>query len=413
MLLPTFGLPGSDNTLMAKKNHSQPRISTGRVPASNVKDIKTYFDKIVYREDPINYPSTIEGRQWTKNVVHLAGGDEFIAQQIDASLVNMGNILTQSPLGAHVTQFSKESSDDIATALSTEILTTIKEGVSLLSFFGHSSAGTFDFSLERAAAYENEGRLPVLLSMGCHSGNIHTPFKALSEEFVLEPGVGSIAFLASAGSAFITPQGTLGEKFYNLIAGDFYYSTIGEIMNEILEQYDTEPNSNYSDRTLNEQFTLNGDPAMRLQTFTGPDYTIDYSSLKTEPGIVAPENKEFILTYDVVNLGENTGDSINIRAIQYLPNGTVFDTIYRRIAGVGHTYTDTLTLQNPELDGIGENCITIELNYDNEIEELPNPGALANNVLGASEGESNFCFFVVDNSAIPVFPSEFAIVNGQ
>ncbi len=412
-ILPTFGLPGSDNSLMAKKDESQPRIPTGRISASSIEDIKIYHDKIIVREDPNNYPSTIEGRLWTKKVIHLAGGDPNILDLIESSLDNMGNILVQNRFGAEIVTFSKQNSDNISSALSTQILNEVDEGAALLSFFGHSSAGTFDFSIEEASQYNNAGRLPVLLSMGCYSGNIYTPNKALSENFVLEPEVGSIAFMASSGSAYITPQGDLGERFYQALGVEqFRDASIGEIVHHLLEQNKNIDNSFVSLRTLNEQFTLHGDPAVKIITFDGPDYTIDYSSVNTNPSIVGPEDSEVRLNFNVINLGENTADSINVRMVQTLPNGTM-DSLYQTIKGPGNRSAETFIVQNPGLNGIGENCISIDVNYDSEVVESPLPDAANNNTLGAVEGEEDFCFFVLDNSANPIFPEEFAIVNGE
>ena len=412
-ILPTFGLPGSDNSMMAKKDDTQPRIPTGRIAVTSVEGIKTYYEKVTTRENPINYPSTIEGRLWTKKIIHLAGGDENILSLIESSLDNMGNILVQNRFGAEVTTFSKQSSANVTSSLPSQILEAVDQGASILSFFGHSSAGTFDFSIEEASQYNNGGRLPVLLSMGCYSGNIHTASKALSENFVLEPEVGCIAFLASSGSAYITPQGDLGERFYQALGTDeFYHGTIGDMVHYLLELNNDVENTFVSLKTLNEQFTLHGDPAVRIQSYYDADYSIDYSSVKTNPSIVGPEDAEIKLYYDIVNLGENTSDSINVRAIQTLPDGTAMDTFYRRVKGPGHSYTDTFTIKNPGLEGIGENCISIEVNYDGLVAEGPSPGASNNNLLGAVEGENGYCFYVLDNSANPIFPEEFAIVNG-
>jgi|TARA_B110000879_G_scaffold212983_1_gene312502 hypothetical protein len=409
--VPTFGVPGSDNTLFAKKNESQPRVPTGRISVTSINDIKGYYEKIITREDPTTYPSTIGGRLWTKNIIHLAGGDPNILDLIESSLDNMGNILVQSKFGANVTTFTKQSSSDIGTGFATQVLNKVDEGASIMSFFGHSAPGTLDFALEKAAQYNNEGKLPIFLSMGCYSGNIHTNAKAISEDFVLEPKVGSIVFMASSGSAYISPQGDLGEKFYQAVSSDeFYGGTVGEIVNHLLSANNT--SSNISFRTLNEQFTLHGDPAVRITTFESPDYTIDFGSLTTTPSIISPENKEFELIYKVVNLGESINDSLNVRAIQSLPDGTAYDTLYRRIAGPAHTYIDTFTLTNPGLIGIGENCVSIELNYDQEVSEKPLPEATSNNVLGFAEGESSYCYFALDNSANPIYPEEFAIFNG-
>ena len=410
--VPTFGMPGSDNTLFAKKNESRPRIPTGRFSATTIDDIKAYYEKVDLRENPITYPSTIEGRSWVKNIIHLAGGDESILNIIESSLDNMGNILVQNKFGANVTTFKKTSSADIGTGFATQVLNKVNEGASIMSFFGHSAPGTLDISLEKASQYDNEGKLPIFLSMGCFSGNIFTTAKSISEDFVNEPKVGSIIFMASSGSAYITPQGDLGEQFYQRIGSvEFYGKSVGDVINSLLEVNNT--NTNISLRTLNEQFTLHGDPAIRIPVFEEPDYTIDNSSVSSEPSIISPENDEFKIIYEILNLGESIPDSINIRAIQSLPDGTAFDTLYRRIPGPSYSELDTFTFTNPGLRGIGENCISIEVNYDQLISEKPLPEAQTNNLLGYNEGEDGFCFFVLDNSASPIFPEEFSIVNGD
>ena len=276
-IVPTFGVPGSDNTLMSKKNHSQPRVPTGRLSATNLKDIKYYYDKVVLRESPSNYPQTIEGRLWTKDLLHLAGGDDLIKDLLSNSLANMGNILAQSKFGASVLQIEKRSSEIfIEQATTTRIMNRINEGISILSFFGHAGVGTFDFTIEKPSEYENKGNLPLILSMGCYSGNIFTTSESISEDFVLEEEVGAIAFMASSGSAYISSQGDLGQKFYTHLGDDYYKKSIGDLVQLLLEKNDT-LNNNSSLRTLNEQFTFHGDPAIKIPSYDGPDYLLSIS----------------------------------------------------------------------------------------------------------------------------------------
>ena len=54
--VPTFGVPGSDNTLFAKKNESQPRVPTGRISVTSINDIKGYYEKDYYKRGPHNIP---------------------------------------------------------------------------------------------------------------------------------------------------------------------------------------------------------------------------------------------------------------------------------------------------------------------------------------------------------------------
>ena len=412
LILPTFGVPGSDNSLLAKKNHSRPRLATGRISANSVDDIKSYYNKVTTRENPLNYPSSIDGRLWTKKVVHLSGGGSPENVTIASQLEGMGNILKQNRFGGDVVTFSKESSDNIQTGFSTRIKNEMRDGVGLLAFFGHSAPGALDFSLEKANQYENEGKLPIFFSMGCYSGNVHTFSRSISEDFVLEPSVGSIVYLAASGSAFLNTQGDLGRQFYETIGTEEYYNaSIGKIMHLLLEEHDL--STDFTLLTLNQQFTLHGDPAIKLVTFNEPDYTIDYSSVNTKPSIITPESENFEVEFDIVNLGENVNDSIDVRAIQFLPDGSAIDTVYTKISAPSYSTNQTITLKNPGLVGIGENCFSIELNYDESVVESPAPDAYTNNTLGVPEGEGNYCYYVLDNSANPIYPENFAIVNSD
>ncbi|MBK9744226.1 MAG: hypothetical protein IPO94_15315 [Saprospiraceae bacterium] len=76
---------------------------------------------------------------------------------------------------------------DILQSVTTEkIRDEINNGVSLITFFGHSAAGTWEFSLENPRDYSNFGKYPFINSLGCYSGNIHGKNSGISEFFVLE-----------------------------------------------------------------------------------------------------------------------------------------------------------------------------------------------------------------------------------
>lgn len=410
--VPTYGLPGSDNCLLAVKGHSQARVPVGRIAVENIGRIKNYYEKIVERENPMVYPQTIEGRSWTKKVIHLAGGKTIgeitaIRNKLDA----IGVDLAESRYGADIHQYEKQNADNIETALTDRLLKDINAGTSILAFYGHSTYGTFDFSLEKASQYNNRGRLPIIFSMGCNSGNIFIRQESISEDFVLEPHVGSIAFMAASGTAYLTPQGILGERFYQAIGSDYYGATLGNTLHHLAELYNVDGNS--SVRTLNQQFTLHGDPAIKLFGYPASDFTIDQKSVKTSPSIVSPDNQTFKFNFNVTNIGEAINDSLDLRVIHYLPNGTPYDTIATTIASPRNNDDVSLTLNNPGSIAIGQNCISIELDYDNKISELPLPIAEANNVLRDINMGQDYCFYVLDDSANPISPKRFAIVNSN
>ena len=138
--------------------------------------------------------------------------------------------------GAEVSTFRKTSTDNLQSADSEAILNLINSGVSIITFFGHSAVGTFDFSLEAASEYDNKNKYPLLISLGCHSGNIFTGSQSLglSEEFVFQKDAGSLAFLASTSTAYIDPQFRTGKTFYENISQEFYGQPIGYALKKLL-----------------------------------------------------------------------------------------------------------------------------------------------------------------------------------
>ena len=257
-------------------------------------------------------------------MIHLSGGDPGIQAELFRHLSRMEDIVEDNQFSANVITYRKISSDPVTTALSEEIIENIDNGISMLTFFGHSSAGTFDFSIEDPKEYKNAGKNPVVFSMGCHSGDIHENTESLSEKFILEPELGAIGFIASSGNAYPHALASLGLKFYEAIGTDFYGKPMGLILKDIMitehdiirERWDNSAmtlpfNLTFQDfTTLIEQNTLHGDPAITFYAADGPDFAVELSTVNTS-GVVGTEDELVTLNFDVLNLGAGiTSDSL-------------------------------------------------------------------------------------------------------
>ncbi|NNL93799.1 MAG: hypothetical protein HKO66_16265 [Saprospiraceae bacterium] len=406
--VPTYGHPGSDNLLFSDKGLTYPNVGIGRLAARSKEDVSNYLRKVRIHAalgDVAN--KTVEERLWLKDVIHLSGGDPGIEQSLYNHLGEMKDILEMGKYGAAVTTFRKTSSDPVQTEVSQEIINKIDNGISLLTFFGHSSAGTFDFSVEDPTKYQNEGRLPLIFSMGCHSGDIHEAINSLSEKMVITEDVGAVAFLASSGAAFTSSLSVLGKNFYDKIADKFYGQPLGLTLQNLTEElYDS---TSTKVRTLHEQNTLHGDPAIVLFTAEGPDYVVDFATVKTE-GQVGTTDENIIFNFDIVNLGTTVRDSINNMLIHNYGSGSS-DTVYFKSLAPPNRTSLSVSVENPGFASLGKNTVNIILDIDNRIEEFPNPVAEENNDLTKAYANEGYCFFVFDNSAFPIYPKEFSIVN--
>lgn len=401
--IPTYGFPGSDNLLVGNENNRVPRISTGRLAATTSEHVQTYLNKIKEHESTlINIDE--KDRLWTKRVIHLGGGDPKIQNFIKTKLNKMGNIIEDGSFGGNVTSFFKKSSEPIQNSRAESLREQINQGVSLLTFFGHSAIGVFDYNLENVKKYSNKGRYNILFSMGCYSGNIHTSNFGLSEQFVLEPEKGSIAFIAATSQAGVGVQGDLGEALYKqynvteeLRLGDAIRKALISKMS----------NSYIGWVSLLQQLTLHGDPATLVHTYETPDYTPEFGSVKTVPEVVNVYQDSFKLCFDVLNLGSNLDTILDIRVQHFGPSNTVVhDTIFNRKAP---SFTSNYCIQIPvgSTKLVGKNAITVEVDASNSINE--GGTGEQNNHLNDNKGSNRYEFYILNNSAMPISPKKFSI----
>ena len=407
--VPTFGVPGSDNLLVSRDGERFPEMPIGRLAARNPKHVRDYLEKIKLQEASIEEEQIIATQSWKKNILHLSGGSADNQEILHGFLDNMGEIIANNTFGGDIFTFRKTSADPIQTVETEAIVSKINKGAAILTFFGHSAVGTFDFSLEDPSKYDNKGRNPVILSLGCFSGNVHTKTEGISEEFVLEPENGAIAFIASSGTAYPEPQFITGSEFYNLIGEEMYGMPIGQILQASLEA--RAGSDQLAEQTLIEQMTLHGDPAFRFSTFLGPDYIVDSENVEVLPALINSNTEAITLKFDVVNIGAMVSESLDIDVIHILPDGTIYDTTTVTIPAPGNRTTVTIDIDNPGSLGVGSNRIIVNIDPKARIEEFPSNTAEENNTLIDTQGKTGIGFIVFDQNAKPSFPRNYGITN--
>ncbi len=409
--LPSFGYPASDNLLLSPLGSSRPRVPVGRLPAVSPAEVSLYLDKVKSQETSLaNAQQTIADRDWRKHILHLGGGGSPNEQAyIRANLEQMANVIENNDFAGQVTAFYKTSTDPLETSQSEQIFARINKGVSIISFFGHSSAGTFDFNIDNPDNYDNAGKFPLILSLGCYSGNMFEGFRSIGERFVFQENRAALAYGASLGLGYINALSPFANKFYQLAGEDMYGASIGQLFQATIQNFDAA--GWIGTKILTEQFLLNGDPALTLNPAPGPDFVTDLTTIQLDPAVLTPQRDSFDLTFDIVNLGRAAADSFTVRLEQELPGGQRQVWANERVQVPGYKATIQLRLPSPDRAAVGENRLHLTLDTDNDIIELPAPAAEANNKLTDATGREGLAFFVVDNTAIPIFPTEFALVS--
>src|SRR5688500_16536862 len=179
-LVPTFGSPASDNMLSSADVLSPiPLTPIGRLSAVNGKEIEDYLEKMKeYEYAQKNAPNTIEGRNWMKNVVHVTGSsDPNLGVALCNYMDTYRQIAEDTLFGANVSTFCKTSTNPIEVLTNERIGELFQEGISVLTYFGHSSSTTLEFNIDNPQSYNNQGKYPVFFVNGCNAGNFFTYYQ--------------------------------------------------------------------------------------------------------------------------------------------------------------------------------------------------------------------------------------------
>ncbi|MBK0404587.1 hypothetical protein I5M27_16445 [Adhaeribacter sp. BT258] len=409
-LVPTFGFPASDVLFTAdyKNNSFSPQVATGRIPATTSESIIDYLEKVQMHE-------VLGVEEWRKNILHLGGGSsQAEAAQLARYLSNYENKVEGPLLGANVKSILR--SNNGAAISSVNVKDEVNTGLTLMTFFGHSSSSVSDLDIgyvsDAVNGYNNPGKFPMILMNGCGSGNAflfkNTNLQKFSfgENWLLTPKKGAILFLADVFYAVPYALNNFSSSFYNLAFTDsaFYGKTVGEINAEAAKKtLEISPN-NWENFAVATQMVLQGDPAVRLFAPEKPDYTFQANGLRLQSNptgsAVTASMDKFDLVIDVKNLGKAIDDSLVIAVKRTLPNGSVTQYKPVKYPPVYNKATYLYEISSKGLNGFGNNKFEVTLDAGNSVDEL-----------NETNNEAVLESYLSVNGVIALLPAEFGIVS--
>lgn len=397
-LVPTIYNPACDIMFTSGLNgtYLEPAIATGRLSAKTPTDVKAYLNKVIEHES--NQPD-----EWIKQVIHFAGGTDVFQNTVFKSyLNNYKKIIEDTLFGGTVKTYSKTSSDPISINTSDELKNLISSGVSLMTFFGHSSGQSWDVGIDKPDNYNNKGKYPFILSNGCYAGDIHKDYTVLdlstnSEIFVLAPDKGSIGFLASGSLGLANVLYDYSYSLYQMIGRKFYGQPIGKCIKGSIKNIEAGAVSDITRKAGYMEMTLHGDPAIKLNSPELPDYKITTNDVSFNTGY-KPDT--LIMSIIHTNIGRAINTKYIIEIVRTFPNGETQTYI---IDTVAPKFKDTLSVKMPVdfVRGIGLNKFKVSLDFLGTITELSE----LNNVTNP-EAE----LLIQGNIIIPVYPYHYAII---
>ncbi len=409
-IVPIYGNPGSDVDFVNFGSDLSQKLQIGRISVWNGSEVDKYLTKVIAYEDAMKtaiFP-TAASELWKKQVIHIAGSQvvDEIQQQLFPTLEEARGVIEDTLEGAKVHSFSSVSTG-IGTVTGADSI--IKNGLGIITYFGHAYSYGFAYNLPDPATINNLPRIPVFIALGCDVAQMFTPNvqKTLSEQYTLSPNGGAIAMLATDNYGYTDFLHNYLITYYKSIAYNNYGGTVGSHMMKTHNRLFTDfcqgmgPAGN-SYFTQIECQLLTGDPALPLFAPALPDYHVNADGISSTPANVTTSLDSFRLRIVSYNLGKAKRDTVQVKIEHRNPSGTITGTRLYTVYNLYNTDTAYLTLPIDKTRDLGLNKYIVTVDANDKYAEL-----------SELNNSTEFDLFIYSDNLIPVYPYEFSIVHEQ
>ena len=409
-LVQTFGNPGSDNLLAAAPHTDYAATSIGRLSVVSPQEVGIYLNKVKqYEAAQHSSNDSIENKAWMKNVLHITGADDqSLGPVLDTMMTRYGKTISDTLFGGNVSFFSKSGNPDSYADAVINFKNIFNQGSGLVTYFGHSSSSSLNFSFDNPTNYSNTGKYPFFIANGCLAGNIfnydaqrQSLISTLSEKYTLAPQSGSIAYLATTSFGVVGYLDIYTQKFYNNMSYENYGKGLGDIIRTgVYEGLKVTGMTDFYGRMHAHQYTLNGDPALRLNSFAKPDYAIE-SNFISKPSFISAAAGTFNIKVKIYNLGKATADSV--RFALYRISKDHADSTLQYVKKFGPVYSsDSVFITLPVVPNRDTGIIVYSTIIDDNKKI---------NELSETNNRATFTTSISTKELKPVFPFNYAVIN--
>ncbi len=420
-LIPPAGMPGSDDVFTVGLKGSDgvnPAIPTGRINARSAAEVAAYLDKVKEQEGRTlqeDYQvANAREALWRKHLVHLSGGVSLIELKLFARYVELfEDRAVNDFLGGQVSTLSKTTNN---TTELINIADEVNKGLSLITFFGHSSTTRTDIEIGYVSndelGYRNKGKYPTILLNGCNAGNIFSSAFTFGEDWIMTPNRGALNVTAHSAEGLSTVLKTYTIHFYETAFQDstLIDQSIGKIKVEAGKRFITSYNGTDDEIHVvqSQQMVLQGDPSIALFGRGKPDFEINEDHLLVEAlddDPVTANSDSFAIQLIVRNFGRTTADSLTVSVNRTLNNGQVI--AYQPVFYPSVKYEDTLSFiiradesAIQQAEGFGNNRFEIILDGNDSVPEL-----------NENNNRAFIEYFIPLGGTVNLLPYDYAIVN--
>ncbi|HTB51716.1 MAG TPA: C25 family cysteine peptidase [Ferruginibacter sp.] len=417
-LVPTFGYPASDVLLACNPGENVPLVPIGRISVVTGTEVGDYLQKMIeYESAQASTSQTIADKGWMKDFIHLAGGNTVSDDNLFTSYLDgYASIAEDTLYGANVQTFRKATTNAVDQINGTAVEQLINNGTGFIGYFGHASGTTLAFNLSAPQYYQNQGKYYFFNVSGCIAGDNYeldyarpSGYTTISEQYALAKECGAIGLLGSTYLGVSNFLDNYNTYFYKEFSYDMYGNTVGNQLQKVCQTI-VQNNPAITDYSQNsfltrcniEEVNLNGDPALKINSFALPDYDVEDQLIKISPSVISVADNNFSVSVKWVNLGRAIDDSMRVLIERKLPNNTI-QVLYNQVIPATK-YADSVTLTVPinQLTDKGTNQLIVILDADNKITETSE----TNNTYTKS-------FEIFAAELLPVYPYNYSIINQQ
>ncbi|MEM7656806.1 MAG: C25 family cysteine peptidase [Bacteroidota bacterium] len=396
-IVPTYGYPASDHEFIGHFDQNsfktEPEAAIGRVNLYSDEEGLAYLQKVNEYEHTRWAP-------WMKGGVFLGGGGTLTEQtSIESAMNFMIDIFEDRPFGGLAYYFQKRESSVIIDPSVASYHDQIDAGTHLIHFFGHSTSNIQDITIRSADQYQNYGRYPLMVAMGCYGGDF-TGSESFGEQWVKIPGRGAIGYLANSSAGYLGPLRDYGRIVYQQIYTNGLGQPIGKVLQEHYHAFeDSLLGIQY--RNHSRQINLQGDPAVVLYNPDKPDLEVQRTSVFFSPENFTAQDDSFRINIITANQGLATTDTFDLSVRQSYPGGNSFQHPIQRYPMVKNVDTLSFILQNPAGNLItGRNVFEVKVDAADTITEYRED----NNLINVDR-------LVPGNIPAVLYPTEYAVVG--
>jgi hypothetical protein len=343
--VPSFGYSPSDGWFAMQTDGPDDWsevLAVGRIPVRSVAQGDLFIEKLK------TYESAAPAR-WPKRMLLLAGGtDRFEQDRLQFYSNEWGEIAAdtfattttyEGPAytGMDTLRYYKKVTDALDASFQDSLSVDLQRGAGWLSYFGHSAAQTWEIVTDPPSEFDNAGKLPVVVSLGCRTGSFagapssEKSAPSLGEELVVgdvnpdgtpQDGTlnGGIAHFGESALGNRRPSARINDA---LIQHVFLDTT--RVLGEAIRAAKADVEANYGNSEFYVkhllQYGLLGDPATQLALPDKPDLHVDSDLVSITP--IAPTPfEELTVSVEVQSRGLIPSDSVDVRLTWERPDGS-------------------------------------------------------------------------------------------